>query len=84
MIKAPKNKAKTSSLVGMIIGGVCLLAVFISFLVKFFISDDFNLTFENSCCMILLGIAPSIPFSPVYISLWLDKIKEIKGIKKNE
>ena len=76
-------KAKTTSHIGMIIGAISLLVVFIVVLLKFFLKD-FNLTIEQSLSLIIIGVAPSIPFCPIYISTWLDKWYEIKNGKKEE
>lgn len=77
-------KAKDTSHIGMIVGAVCLAIVFVVCLVKYFISDSFNLTIQQVSALILLGISPSIPFCPIYISTWLDKLNELKNKKKNE
>lgn len=70
--------AKTSSLIGMIIGAVCLLGLFVAVLVKFFTIPDFKITIDNALGLILLGLAPAIPFCPVYLSIIFDKVYEIK------
>lgn len=76
-------KAKTTSHIGMIIGAISLLIVFVIVLLKFFLKD-FNLTIEQAFSLIIIGVAPSIPFCPIYISTWLDKWYEIKNGKKEE
>lgn len=76
-------KAKTTSHIGMIIGAISLLIVFVIVLLKFFLKD-FNLTIEQAFSLIIIGVAPSIPFCPIYISTWLDKWYEIKNGKKGE
>jgi uncharacterized membrane protein YczE len=74
-------KAKTTSHIGMIVGAVSLLIVFIVVILKFFFKDS-SLTIEQAFSLIIIGIAPSIPFCPIYISTWLDKWYEIKNGKK--
>lgn len=74
-------KAKDTSQIGMIVGAVCLFVVMAVCLFKFIFSDNFGLTTDQSLALILMGIAPSIPFCPVYISIWLDKIDNIKNKK---
>lgn len=76
-------KAKDTSHLGMIIGAISLTIVFIIVMIKFFIKDNFSLSVENALGLILLGISPSIPFCPIYISTWIDKIIECKE-KLNE
>lgn len=76
-------KAKDTSQIGMIVGAVCLFIVMAVCLVKFIFADSFSLTIDQAIALILMGIAPSIPFCPVYISIWLDKIDNIKN-KRNE
>lgn len=76
-------KAKTYSLVGMIVGAVCLLAIFISIIVKYFTAESFDLTIEQALSLIMIGTAPSIPFCPIYLSIFMDKIDTIKnGLNK--
>lgn len=77
-------KAKDTSHIGMIVGAVCLFIVFVVCLVKFFISESFNLSMEQAGALIILGISPSIPFCPIYISTWIDKIIELKNKKTEE
>lgn len=78
-------KAKNTSHIGMMVGAVCLSIVFIVYLVKFFITDSLNLTLEQAGALVILGISPSIPFCPIYISTWLDKFYELKyGNKENK
>ena len=77
-------KAKDTSHIGMIVGAVCLSIVFIVCLVKFFISESFSLSVEQAGALVILGISPSIPFCPIYISTWLDKLYECKFGKKGE
>lgn len=74
-------KAKTTSHIGMIVGAISLLIVFVVVMLKFFFKD-FDLTIEQAFSLIIIGIAPSIPFCPIYISTWLDKWYEIKNGKK--
>ena len=75
-------KAKTTSLIGMVIGGICLLGLFVAVLIKFLTIPDFTITFNQALALIVLGIAPSVPFCPVYLSIILDKAKEMKELKK--
>lgn len=78
-------KAKDTSHIGMIVGAVCLFIVFVVCLIKFFVSESFNLSMEQASALIILGISPSIPFCPIYISTWLDKLYEWKfGNKENK
>ena len=77
-------KAKDTSHIGMIVGAVCLSVVFIVCLIKFFISESFSLSMEQAGALVILGISPSIPFCPIYISTWLDKLYECKFGKKAE
>ena len=67
----------------MIIGAISLVIVFVVVMVNLFIKDSFSLTIEQSISLIVIGVAPSVPFCPIYISTWLDKIIEYKG-KKDE
>lgn len=74
-------KAKTTSLIGMIVGAISLLLVFVVVMLKFFFKD-FNFTIEQAFSLIIIGVAPSLPFCPIYISTWLDKWYEIRNGKK--
>lgn len=76
-------KAKTTSHIGMIIGAIGLVITFIVCLLKFYFKD-FTLNTEQALGLIIIGCSPSIPFCPIYISTWLDKINEIKNGKKEE
>lgn len=76
-------KAKTTSHIGMIVGAISLLIVFIVVVLGFFFKDNFTLTIEQAISLIIIGIAPSLPFCPIYISTWIDKIIEYK-VGKNE
>lgn len=77
-------KAKTTSLIGMIVGAISLLIVFVLVMVNFFTKETFTITVDQSFALIIIGVAPSIPFCPIYISTWLDKWYEIKNGKKEE
>ena len=74
-------KAKTTSLIGMIVGAVCLLGLFIAVIWKMFTTPEFTITVQEVIALIILGISPSIPFCPVFLSIILDKAKEMKEIK---
>lgn len=74
-------KAKDSSHIGMIVGAVGLIVTFVVVMIKFILHDT-TPTIENIKSLILIGIAPAIPFSPVFISTWFDKIIELKNGKK--
>lgn len=74
-------KAKTTSHIGMIVGAISLLIIFVVVMLKFFFKD-FDLTIEQAFSLIIIGVAPSIPFCPIYISTWFDKWYEIKNGKK--
>lgn len=76
-------KAKDTSHIGMIVGAISLLLVFVVVILKFFF-NDFDLTIEQAFSLIIIGVAPSIPFCPIYISTWIDKIVEYKVGKRNE
>lgn len=76
-------KAKDTSHIGMIVGAISLFIVFVVVMLKFFFKQDFNITLEQVFSLIIIGVSPSIPFCPVYISTWIDKIIEYKG-KKDE
>lgn len=65
----------------MIVGAVCLFGMFCIFLYKFLTTPDFTITIQEVIALIILGIAPSIPFCPVFLSIILDKAKEMKEIK---
>lgn len=68
----------------MIVGAVCLFGMFVIFMWKFFTTKDFTVTIPEVIAFIILGISPSIPFCPVYLSIILDKAKEMKGLKPEE
>lgn len=72
-------KAKDSSHIGMIVGAICLTIVFIVIMLSFFLKESFSLTIEQALALIIIGVSPSIPFCPIYISTWLDKFIEYKG-----
>lgn len=76
-------KAKNTSHIGMIVGAIGLIVVFVVILVKYIVSGTCP-TVDNVKALILIGIAPAIPFCPVFISTWLDKIIELKNGKKSE
>ena len=75
-------KAKDNSKIIMIVSSIFLTIIAICILVKFFLMKEFCLTYENTICLILLGLSPTLPFGGVSVSLWIDKIKEIKEITK--
>lgn len=74
-------KTKDSSHIGMIVGAISLIITFAVVLIKYIIAGTCP-TVENVKALILIGVAPSIPFCPVYISIWFDKIIELKNGKK--
>jgi len=76
-------KAKDTSHIGMIVGAVGLIMTFLIVMTKFIIYSTCP-SVEDVKALILIGIAPSIPFCPVYISTWFDKIIELKNGKSTE
>ncbi len=76
-------KAKNTSHIGMIVGAVSLTVTFVVVMLKFIIKDTCP-SVEEVKALILIGIAPAIPFCPVFISTWFDKIIELKNGKKSE
>lgn len=77
-------KAKDTSHIGMIVGAVCLFIAYGACICKLLITDTFSISLEQAIALIILGISPSIPFCPIYISTWLDKLFEWKFGKKTE
>ena len=76
-------KAKDTSHIGMIVGAIGLIMTFLIVMTKFIIHNVCP-SVEDVKALILIGIAPSIPFCPVYISTWFDKIIELKNGKSAE
>ena len=66
-------KAKDTSHIGMIVGAVGLIATFVVVLLKFILHNTCP-SVEDVKALILIGVAPSIPFCPIFISTWFDKI----------
>lgn len=73
-------KAKDTSHIGMIVGAVGLVTTFVVVLVKFILHNTCP-SVEDVKALILIGVAPSIPFCPIFISTWFDKIIELKNGK---
>ncbi len=76
----PTNKrfsAKKVSKISMIIAGIwiAILTLIKAFWALFPLDGEFGLTMNE---IIMSGIALAAIFSPVYFSIFLDKIKEIK------
>lgn len=74
--------AKKTSLVGMIIGAVCLFGVFVFVMISFLTKDNFNIGIDEALGLLIIGMSPSVPFCPVYVSIIFDKIRELKTIHK--
>lgn len=74
-------KAKDTSHIGMIVGAVGLIATFVVVMIKFILHNTCP-SVEDVKALILIGVAPSIPFCPIFISTWFDKIIELKNGKK--
>lgn len=70
-------EAKNTSHVGMIVGAVGLLIIF-SIVIFKYVTAGICPSVDNVKALILIGIAPSIPFCPVYLSIWLDKLAGFK------
>ncbi len=75
--------AKDTSKIGMIVGATGLSIAFIIVFIKYGISNICP-SIDEVKSLILIGIAPSIPFCPIYISTWFDKIIELKNGKKSD
>lgn len=75
--------AKKSSHIGMIIGAISLTITFVVVMLSFFFKENFTITIEQAFSLIIIGIAPSVPFCPIYISIWIDKFIEYKKGKQN-
>lgn len=75
-------KAKDTSQIGMIVGALSLAIVFVVVLVKYFINGNIP-TVDEAKALIVIGVSPAIPFSPVFVSTWLDKIVELKNGRKS-
>ena len=73
-------KPKDTSHIGMIVGAVGLVTTFVVVLVKFILHNTCP-SVEDVKALILIGVAPSIPFCPIFISTWFDKIIELKNGK---
>ena len=69
-----KTSAKDISKWSMIIAGVWISVLSI---IKGVFPESFNLTIDE---IIKTGITLAALFSPVYLSIMLDKIKDIKGV----
>lgn len=70
-------EAKDTSHIGMIVGAICLLIAFGVCTYKLII-NDFALSLEQAFAYITMGCAPGIPFCPIYISTWIDKVIQLK------
>lgn len=75
-------KAKDTSHIGMIVGAVGLVVVFAAVVIKYIITGECP-SVEDVKALILIGAAPAIPFCPVFISVWFDKIIELKNGKEH-
>lgn len=76
-------EAKDTSHIGMIVGAVCLFIAFGVCTYKLIV-NDFTLTIDQALAYITMGAAVGIPFCPIYISTWLDKIVQLKhGLTQN-
>ena len=71
-------EAKDTSLIGMVVGAICLFIAFGVCTYKLIV-NDFTLTMDQALAYITMGAAVGIPFCPIYISTWLDKIAQIKN-----
>ncbi len=76
-------KIKDTSHVGMVVGAISLIITFAVVIIKYIVAGTCP-SVEEVKALILIGCAPSIPFCPVYISIWFDKIIELKNGKKSE
>lgn len=74
-------KSKTRSEIAIIVSSLCLFANFLIFLLNFFRNSVYSVSIESAIAMIILAISPSLPFCPVYISIWIDKLIKLKDIK---
>lgn len=70
-------EAKDTSLIGMVVGAICLFIAFGVCTYKLLV-NDFTLTMDQALAYITMGASVGIPFCPIYISTWLDKIAQIK------
>lgn len=70
-------EAKDTSHIGMVVGAICLFIAFGVCTYKLIV-NDFTLSFEQALAYITMGAAVGIPFGPIYISTWLDKIIQLK------
>lgn len=70
-------KAKDTSHIGMIIGAVCLIVMFAVTVYKV-ITTEYRISTDNALGLIFIGISPSLPFSPIYVSKWLDKLIDLR------
>lgn len=71
-------QAKDTSHIGMIVGAVCLFGLFIAVVFKIFTDPSFDITIQKVVALIIMGSAPALPFCPIYVSTWIDKIIELK------
>lgn len=70
-------EAKDTSHIGMIVGAICLFIAFGVCTYKLIV-NDFTLTFDQALAYIMMGAAVGIPFCPIYISTWFDKIIQLR------
>ena len=70
-------EAKDTSHIGMVVGAICLFIAFGVCTYKLIV-NNFTLTIEQALAYITMGAAVGIPFSPIYISTWLDKMIQLK------
>lgn len=76
-------EAKDTSHIGMIIGAVCLFVAFGVCTYKLIV-NDFTLSLDQALAYITMGAAVGIPFCPIYISTWIDKIIQLKKGTRND
>lgn len=74
-------KVKDTSHIGMVVGAIGLGIIFAAVLIKYIITGNCP-SVDDVKALILIGIAPAIPFCPVFISVWFDKIIELKNGKE--
>lgn len=70
-------EAKDTSHIGMIVGAICLFIAFGVCTYKLIV-NDFTLSFDQALAYIAMGAAVGIPFCPIYVSTWMDKLIQLR------
>jgi hypothetical protein len=73
--------SKTRSEIAIIVSVICLFINFLTFLLVYIFKSGILPNIETAIASILLAMSPSLPFCPVYVSVWIDKLLELRKLK---